>query len=55
MKYIKEVVNKCNTIIHVGAHEAQELEFYVSELGAKNIMLLEPNFDKYKTIKKKLD
>lgn len=36
-----------NTVIHVGAHEAEELAHYASNFQAKNILLMEPNPDKY--------
>jgi len=44
-----------NTVIHVGVHEAEELLFYVSKLKAKNIMLFEPNPDKFKIIRTAID
>ena len=44
-----------NTVIHVGAHEAEELLFYVTKLKAKNIMLFEPNPDKFDIIRTAID
>ena len=48
--HYKNLGHAVETIIHVGAHEAEELLFYATKFKAKNILLLEPNPDKFKII-----
>lgn len=48
--HYKNLGHVVNTVIHVGAHEAEELKYYATNFKAKNILLLEPNPDKYNII-----
>lgn len=48
--HYKNLGHRVSTLIHVGAHEAEELKYYATIFKANNILLLEPNPDKYSII-----
>lgn len=52
--HFKNLGHPVNTLIHVGAHEAEELEVYACKYKVKNILLMEPNPDKYSIINSKI-
>lgn len=55
LKYLKEKYNLVlENILHVGAHEAQELNLYI-ECGAKKIHWIEANSELADNLSKKLD
>ena len=52
--HYKNLGHAVDTVIHVGAHEAEELKHYAANFKAKNILLLEPNPDKYDIINSRI-
>ena len=52
--HYKNLGHKVSTLVHVGAHEAEELRYYATVFKAKNILLMEPNPDKYSIITSKI-
>lgn len=52
--HYKNLGHKVDTVIHVGAHEAEELKYYATVFKSKNILLIEPQPEKYSLIKQRI-
>ena len=46
--HYKNLGHSVDTVIHVGAHEAEELWHYAANFRSKNILLMEPNLTNIK-------